>query len=275
MRNKTRNILIMAICFIAVIGGLPVFAAGSSEDISGNTLWYKAADIVDASASVLPVEKTVVWEDLNPAGKVVSSEEVTVFYGEEKGYVISEMTGELLSGQELTMDLVGDTDVFTKLSSINDGLFWTPFDADVADADVKVVNTGKVETINGTECSVFEYTMYRDMVASSYNFEETVRDTDLLLADYVDADSSASARVTGFAWIDGNGVMRQLETNSECGDANYRETVVYEFDGSALYPVESILEGTLEITAGEMIAQTNFKATESMSDYWTATDYYR
>ena len=263
----------MTVCLIAAVGGLPVFASGNAE--GSNALWYKAADIVDASSSVLPAEKNVVWEEMNPAGQVVSTAEFTLYYGEGRSYVFSEQSNELLSGQGLSFNIAGDIDAAAKRSTVNDSLFWTPFDDDAADADVKVVNTGAVESIGGRECSVFEYTMYRDAAQFGYNFEETVRDSHLLLDDYEDPESSTFIKVEGRAWIDGSGVLRQLESNINSADADYCETVNYEYNGSELYPVESVIEGTLEVTAGTMVASTSFRATETMTGHWTATDFFR
>ena len=273
MRNKTRNILIMAVCLVAVIGALPVFASGAREyEFTSNALWYNAEDLVEASASVLPIEKTVVWEELSPSGEVVNSEEVVFFYSEVEGSVLLSDEGEhgeYIYGQELKVDFAGDFDAVMKRSYVNDGLFWTPFDDDVDDSDVKVVNTGIIETVDGTECSVFEYTLYRDSAQSGYDFKETIYD------DYEDSESNVFIKYEGKAWIDGEGVLRQLESNLDRNGVSYTETVKYDYDGSVIYPVESVLEGTIGTTAGDMIVQTNFKSIESMSGYWTATDFYR
>ncbi len=271
-----RNIIILAVCATALISGFPVFAAGSSEYATeGNALWYKAADIVDASASVLPVKKTVVWEDLSPSGDTISKDELVIFYSEDKDYIFSGTTGELLSGQKLGIDFAGDSAVLSKRSAVNDGLLWTPFDDDIDDADVKVVNTGSVENLSGTECSIFEYTLYRDAAQYGYNFEEAIADSDFLNKNYKDPESNICIKTTGRAWIDGKGILRQLETVTSSGNAEYCEVVLYDYDGKALYPVASVIEGTLNLTENDLIVQNNFRVTEKMSGYWKASNFYR
>lgn len=279
MRNKTRNILVIAVCLIAVIGGLPVFASGSCEyENTENVLWYQAAEIVEENASVLPVSKTVIWDELGAAGKVLNSEEITVFYSETEGSVFlaeEGETGKFIDGKELQIYVTGDLDAFVKRSMVNDGLFWTPFDDDVDDEDVTVSNTGRVEIIDGTECSVFNYTLYRDAAQCGYDFEETVRDNRDLIEDFDDPESTSIIKVEGSAWIDGCGILRQLESNVDYNGADYNEVIKYEFDGSTLFPVESFLKGTLETTAGDLIVKTDFSATELMKGFWTAADFYR
>ncbi|MDC7227903.1 MAG: hypothetical protein PQJ61_14145 [Spirochaetales bacterium] len=270
MRNKKMNIMVMAGCLAAVVCGLPAFA-------SSNDLWDKAADIVSDNASVLPVSKTLTWEELSPAGDVVLSEEVNFFYSEAEDLVFladEGENGEFVDGLKLQVDITGDFDAFVKRSVLNDGLLWTPFDDDVDDEDVVVSYTGEAE-VNGTDCSVFEYTLYRDAAQYGYDFEETVRDSRDLIEDYDDPESSSIITIEGKALIDADGILRQLESNVDYDGVEYTETIEYDFDGNALYATASAIEGTMETAAGDMIVQTSFKATEAMDGYWSATDFYR
>ncbi|MDC7228490.1 MAG: hypothetical protein PQJ61_17140 [Spirochaetales bacterium] len=278
MRNK-RSLILLATCLITIVGALPIFAMGSSEGINGeNALWYQAEEIVENSASVLPAEKTLVWSELSPSGDVISEDSVTFFYSEaEEEVLISELgeKGKYVDGYEIQVDIAGDYDTFVKRSLVNDGLLWTPFDDDVDAEDVTVANTGRVELVNGTECSVFDYTLYRDAAQYGYDFEETVRDSRDLIADYEDPESNSTIVVKGLAWIDGNGVLRQLVSNVDYDGVTYTETIKYEFDGSTLYPTASTIEGVIDRTVDDIIIESNFRAEETMFGYWTATDFYR
>jgi len=272
-----RNKIIMAVCFIAAICSFQVFATGSSE--RGNALWYEANKIADASESVLPVEKKVNWQELNPAGDVVAESEFLVWYDESKGYTYADEFSEMLTGQQLSFRYAGAGDTVIKRNAVSDGLFWTPFDegaekgntvnAEVKATDLWVENTGITETLEGNECLVFEYSIYRDSGELGYNFEQTVND------DYTDSESGIAVRTTGKVWIDCDGVPRQLESNVNYAGAEYKETVKYDYDGNFMYPVQSVMEGTLASSYGTNTATVNFRATETMSDYWTATDFYR
>lgn len=274
-QSKTKTILIMAVCLIAVISSVPVFASGSREfENTTNALWYQAEELVDTNSAVLPAEKAILWEELSPSGDVITVENVTVFYSETEGSVLladegTNGVGEYIYGQQLEVDFAGDIDTFLKRNRINDGLLWTPFDEDVDDEDVTVINTGAVELVDGTECSVFNYTLYRDKAQYGYDFKETIYD------DYEDSESNSILKVDGAAWIDGEGVLRKIKSSIKQNDLVYNETTKYDFDGSALFPVETILEGTILASAGDFKVENNFRVIETMTDYWTATDFYR
>lgn len=253
-----RKILFLITCVMVILSTGPVFSAGSSEYSSpaGDELWVDAGVIVNASSSILPLEKKVVWEDLDPNGEAVSQQEITLWYGEESE-----------SGTKLKVEYAGDSAVFDKRAAVNDGLLSTPFDGS---ADTKINNTGTSETVNGNDCTVFRYV--------SYSEEDLFNsDSEIILDLPGPAVNSRSneqlVKTEGKAWIDGSGVLRKLESNRNLNGIDYCETVSYDYDGTNIFPVESVLEGTTSVVSRDLIVQTSFRATEEMNGYWVASDF--
>ena len=268
-----RNVLVIGLVAAAVLCSSPLFASGTREgEHSENALWYQAQELVRENGSVMPSQKTVVWEELSPSGDVVSQEDVSFFYSEEGGSVTSDEEAtldETFSGMRLHIDFEGDHDAYVKRNDVNDGLLWTPFDDSVSDGDVNVVNTGISELVGGTDCTVFNYTWYSDPVQYGYNFERTVND------DYVGPESKAYLQFEGKAWIDGNGVLRQLESSLNRGTMSYTQTVSYDYNGSILYPSSAVIEGSVSGGDGDFNVGSGFRAVETMNGYWVANDFVR
>ncbi len=264
-----RKMIAAAAVVMTVISGMQVFAAGSGEYTSAGSddIWVKASEIVKASSGILPEEKKIVWEELSPSGDTVSSEVLTIWYDENDSMAIDNASGNLVKGKALALSYAGSSDALMKRLSVNNSLGTTPFDSY---ADTKINNTGITETVNGNECTVYEYVMYCPASSLEYSFEKSLG---LSVSDVDSSTTDAYAKLSGRVWLDDEGIMRKLELNNNNSDISYTETVTYSFDGKQLYATGAVLEGTISSSENGFEVQTAFRSTEDMSGYWLPENY--
>jgi len=199
-----------AILTIAALGIslMPVFANGAGEYETGHndSLWLTAKSIADDSASVFPDSGKITVQEIDTDGEVVAESTMTIDFYEDS------------DDEVIYADVTGNLPMTEEVAAFSTGYFENPF---VSGDQTWLVATGDTVVVEGKECVEYKYRNYEgdDIVTGMV---------------YIDKDSGVPVRVD-----------TELSVDIDDSSVDVVRSLYYGYDGSKLFPVFSVLQGTI------------------------------